>query len=108
MFIGEYFRRFGGSTQFGPQFPRGGNAAVFAVEIFAVDAGASLTVTIEHKNAEDTTWTTLTTMSSLTSGVKTQAASAIKEMLRMSFAVGGATAGDSVYANVLAPSRRPY
>ena len=108
MIVGNYFRRFGGSAQYGPTFPRGGNAALFAIEIYAADAGTSLTVTIEHKNASDTTWTTLVTLAGLTAGVNSQSASGIKEQLRISFVVTGASAGDSVYANVLAPAWRPY
>jgi hypothetical protein len=108
MTIGDTYRRFGGAVQYGPTFPRGGNAAVFAVEVFAADAGAALTVIVEHKNASDTSWTTLATLAGLTAGVNTQTATGIKEQLRLSFAVTGTNAWDSVYANVLAPSWRPY
>jgi len=50
--VGQYFRRFAGSAQYGPTFARGGNAALFAIEVFAVDASTTLTATIEHKNIE--------------------------------------------------------
>lgn len=106
--VGGYYRRFGGSAQYSPTFGRGGNAALFAVEIFAVDASTSLTVTIEHKNEEDTSWTTLATLSTMTSGVNTVDASAIMEQLRYAFVVNASNAFNSVYANVLAPAWRPY
>ena len=106
--IGEYFRRFAGNPQYSPTFPRGGGAAVFAVEVFVVDAGVTLTVAIEHKNIEDIAFTNLATMSALTAGVNTQAATGIKEQLRLAYTVNGSAASDSVYANTLAPSWRPY
>lgn len=106
--IGGYYRRFGGSAQYSPTFGRGGNAALFAVEILACDASTSLTVTVEHKNESDTSWSTLATLAAMTSGVNTATVAAIKEQLRYSFVVNGTNAWDSVYANVLAPAWRPY
>jgi len=108
MVVGNYYRRFGGSPQYSPTFGRGGNAALFGVEILACDASTSLTVTVEHKNAEDTSWTTLTTLSTLTAGVNVSDVTGIKEQLRYAFVVNGASAYLSVYANVLAPAWRPY
>jgi hypothetical protein len=106
--IGEYHRRFSGGQQFSPTFPRGGNAAVFGVEVFDTDPGVTLTAVVQHKNIEDTSWTTLTTLASMTTGVTTQAASAIKEQLRIAYVVNGVSPEDSVYANTLAPTWRPY
>ena len=108
MIVGEYYRRFAGAAQYSPTFGRGGNAALFAVEIFAVDASTSHTVTVEHKNVEDTSWTTLTTLATLTTGVNVADVAAIKEQLRYAFVVNGASANLCVYANVLAPAWRPY
>jgi hypothetical protein len=108
MFVGTHYRRFAGAAQYSPTFGRGGNAALFSVEIFAVDAATSLTVTVEHKNMDDTTWTTLTTLATMTAGVNVSDVGGIKEQLRYAFVVNGATANLSVYANVLAPAWRPY
>jgi hypothetical protein len=108
MLIGQYYRRNGGGAQFSPSFPRGGLAALFAVEIFAVDASTTLTLAVEHKNIEDTAWTTLVTMATLSAGVSSITVGNIKEELRLSFVINGTNAFDSVYANVLAPSWRPY
>jgi len=107
-FIGEYHRRFAGNPQYSPTFPRGGNAALFGEEIFEVDPAVSLTVVVQHKNIEDTSWTNLVSLSSLTSGVNTATASAIKELLRFAYTVNGTNPEDSVYSNTLAPSWRPY
>ncbi len=103
--VGGYYRKGTGATQYSPTFGRGGNAALFSCEILDCDASTSLTVVIEHKNEEDTSWTTLATM---TSGVNTQTASAIKEQLRYAITVNGSQAWQSVYANILAPAWRPY
>ena len=108
MVVGTYFRRFGGSAQYSPTFGRGGLAALFAVEILACDASTSLTVTVEHKNADETSFSTLATLATLTSGVNTVDAGGIKEQLRYAFVVNGSNAFNSVYADVLAPAWRPY
>ena len=106
--IGGYYRRGTGATQYSPPFGRGGNAALFSCEILDCDASTSLTVVIQHKNAEDTSWTTLATLATMTTGVNTQTASAIKEQLRYAITVNGSLARQSVYANILAPAWRPY
>lgn len=106
--IGEYFRRFSGITQYSPTFSRGGNAAVFNVEVFDVDSGVTITVTVQHKNVEDTSWAALVSLVNLTTGVTTGTASGIKELLRFAYVVNGSNPEDSVYANTLAPAWRPY
>jgi hypothetical protein len=108
MKIGDYFRRFAGGTQYSPSFPRGGLSAVFGVEIFFVDASASLTVGIEHKNIEDTSYSLLGSLASLTSSVNMLPLSGIKELVRFAYTVNGSNAYDTVYANILAPMWRPY
>jgi hypothetical protein len=106
--IGEYHRRFAGNPQYSPTFSRGGNSAVFAEEVFEVDPLVTLTVVVQHKNIEDTSWTNLVSLATLTAGVTTQTASAIKELLRFAYTVNGSNPEDSVYSNTLAPSWRPY
>ena len=49
----------------------------------------------------------IVTLATLTSGVNTVPATAIKEQIRFVFTVNGANAFQSVYANVLAPMWRP-
>ena len=76
--------------------------------IACAGGSTSLTVTVEHKNVEDTSWTTLTTLATLTTGVNVSDVAGIKEQLRYAFVVNGASANLCVYANVLAPAWRPY
>lgn len=106
--IGGYYRRNSGGAQYSPTFGRGGNAALFSVEILDCDASTSMTVVVEHKNEDETTWATLATLATMTSGVNTQTASAIKEQLRYAITINGASASLTVYANILAPAWRPY
>jgi hypothetical protein len=106
--IGDYFRKNGGGAQYGPTMPRGGESAVFGIEVFVVDVGASIDFAVEHKNIEDTTWANLVTLAGLGAGVSTATAAGIKEQIRFVFTVNGTFVYSSVYANLLAPMWRPY
>jgi hypothetical protein len=106
--IGFYYRKGTGVPQYSPTFPRGGNAALFAVEILDVDPSSDLDAVIQHKNVDDTVWTTLATLSAMTSGVNTVTANAVKEQLRVEYTVNGPQPWSTVCANTLAPAWRPY
>jgi hypothetical protein len=112
MLIGEYIMRLTGLDQFSSPFGRGGQNAVFSIDVLDVPAnGAALAIDVEHKNLEDTTWTTLGSFSSITStGVKTLGVTGAKEMLRFNYSLSGGSgpdAADSFYINTLAPVWRP-
>ncbi|MFV1958091.1 MAG: hypothetical protein ACC662_01630 [Planctomycetota bacterium] len=71
--------------------------------------GVDLDCDVEHKNSEDTAFTTagsFTTMSTATPHKLD--VSGIKEEVRLVFRVGGADPTNGVYVNVPAPSWRPY
>ena len=106
--VGEYFRRFGGGPQYSPTFMRGGNAAVFAFEGLAVDPGVTMSIDIEHKNEDDTSWGLLVNIGGVSTGISSVNAGPIKEMLRFAYTVSGTSPEDSVYLNTLAPAWRPY
>ena len=109
MRIGEYFTRFGANvTQYSPSFPRGGEAAVFSIEILALISGASINFGVEHKNFEDTSWVSLGSTNATSVGMWPLPLAGIKEEVRLTYVVGGSNATDTVYANVLAPQWRPY
>jgi hypothetical protein len=80
-----------GLDQVGPPFRRGGRSAVFSIDVMRVPAcGAPLRIDIEHKNLEDTTWTSLASFASIMStGVRTQSITGCKEVLRLSPAASG-------------------
>ena len=113
MYIGSlYMRMSAGSpvTYYSPTFPRGGLAATFAIEVFALQGTSpTLECTIEHKNESDTSVTTAASFSSMSSvAVWFKDASGLKEQIRLAVVVGGSAAVNTAYANVLAPIWRPY
>jgi hypothetical protein len=109
MLVGQYFMRFGaGVTQYSPSFPRGGEAAVFSIEILALISGTSITLAVEHKNLEDTNWGSLGNVNATSVGVWPLSVTGLKEEVRLTYVVGGNNDTDTVYANVLAPQWRPF
>ncbi|MGE0190463.1 MAG: hypothetical protein AB7T63_00330 [Planctomycetota bacterium] len=110
MYVGSLYQAMSGGNYLSPTFPRGGLAATFAIEVFDL-SGSSPTFecTVEHKNEEDTTFSSIGSFTSMTAtGVHTLDVSGLKEQIRLSFAVGGGVATNTVYANVTAPMWRPY
>ena len=99
-----------GTTAFyTPSFPRGGEAAVFSVDATHVNGSPTLVVTVEHKNVEDTSWTTAGTFSNITAaGVSTKDISSLKEEIRIAFTFSTGVAGDFVHVLIPAPAWRPY
>ncbi len=83
---------------------------MFSFEVLDLQGtNASLTVTVEHKNADDTAWTTLVGIAAATTtGVVSAGAAAIKEQIRFSYVVGGSAATAMIYFNMLTPAWRPY
>lgn len=57
MYVGQIAIRFGGVDFNSPTFPRGGLAALFSIEVFAL-TGSSPTFEcdVEHKNESDTSF----------------------------------------------------
>ena len=110
VYVGDVFIEMGSVAYYSPQFARGGMSVTFLFYIFALTAGVTnITVTIEHKNIEDTSWTTLGSGAFTTTGL--QAAingSSVKEMLRIKYVVNATNDYDAVYMNTLAPVWQPY
>ena len=110
MIIGMILHRLSGNGYPSPSFPRGGLAALFAIEVFDL-AGSSpnLQCTVEHKNAEDTSFTSAGVFATMTTvDVHTLDLSGLKEEIRFVFTVGGTPPTNAVHFNVLAPAWRPY
>jgi hypothetical protein len=112
MKIGDYITRLTGLDQYSPIFGRGGQGALFSVDVLDVPGGSvALGVEVEHKNSDDTSWVSLVVFSSITTtGVKTATATGIKEQLRFVYSVSGGGAPevyDTFYINVLAPVWTP-
>lgn len=110
MYIGFIFLRGNGGDYNSPTFARGGLAVSLGIEVFMLSGTTpSLEGRLEHKNSEDTAFTTAGTFASMTAaGVWKLDVAALKEELRFVFSVGGTVATNMVYANVFAPMWRPY
>jgi hypothetical protein len=110
MYIGTLFVLGTGGDYNSPTLPRGGLAATFAIEVFML-SGSSPTFEcdVEHKNAEDTSFTVAGSFSSMTTAaVHKLDVTGLKEQIRLVLTVGGTAVINMVYANVLPPSWRPY
>ena len=99
-----------GTTPFyTPPFQRGGEAAVFTVEVTHLQGSPSLTVTLQHKNVEDSSWSAVGAFSAITTvGVATKELSGLKEELRFAFTLTATVAGDWLHVLIPAPMWLPY
>ena len=109
--IGQYFLKGDGLTQYSPTFPRGGLAALLVIQALqrVGSTPPSLAVTVEHKNSDDTTWTTAGSFSAITSiGVYSLDVTGIKEEVRITYTITATQVYEGYLLNLLAPSWRPY
>lgn len=101
-----------GSTNpyYSPSFPRGGEAATWAIDITQfVGGSATLEIEVEHKNLDDTSWGLLDSIASATAiGIETKDSSSIKEEIRFKFYYSAGSAGDFAHVVVSQPAWRPY
>ena len=110
MIVGTTIFKMDGNTFYTPEFPRGGLAATFAVEARNISSGASVTIGIEHRNDDDTSWTSAGSFSAITAtGTSTVDITGIKEMIRLTFTFdAGDAATDGIHFFLPAPAWRPY
>jgi hypothetical protein len=113
MIVGTTVFYLDGNSYYSPEFPRGGLAALFTVDVTHIVLGGAgqVDVLVEHRNTEDTTWSTAGTFSAISSiGAKTLDVTGLKEVVRLSFAFSGGTpaATDAIHFLIQAPSWRPY
>ena len=98
----------GGNSFYSPSFGRGGEAALFSAEVLGKIGSASLSIDIEHKNTEDTTWASAGAFTAITgTGVYTRDISSLKEEIRVKFTLTG-TDGDAMNLLMPEPAWRPY
>ena len=111
MIVGTQLTVMGGTTPFySPSFPRGGEAALFSLEVTHIwGSSPSLAVSVEHKNEDDTTWASAGSFTAITAAgiVPTKDLSGLKEELRFSFLPTGSD-GEAFHVIVSAPAWRPY
>ena len=108
MIIGFYVFVMNGAVLYSPSFPRGGEAALFSVEVLAELGSPTLVIGIDHKNYAETSWTAAGAFSAITAvGVATKDLSGLKEELRFKFTMSG-TDGHGFNLLMPAPAWRPY
>jgi hypothetical protein len=86
-----------------PGFTRAGQKVAVTVEALTLSApgDATLDIDIEHKNFGDTSWTTAASFTQfIAESVQTKEVSSPKEMLRLKYTVGGASASDFAHFSV--------
>jgi len=98
----------GATPYYSPPFGRGGEAAVFTLGVTHRSGSPSLVFAVEHKNAEDTSWSGAGSTVASATGVVTLAVSALKEELRLNLRFGTGSAGDFVHVLVPAPMWLPF
>ncbi len=109
MLIGQYIHSGSGATIYSPAFPRGGLGAIFTASILQMLGAPSLSIGVEHKNIEDTAWTTLGTFSAITStGNYTKDLSTCKELVRFAYTTTAASGWEGFLVNMTSPAWRPY
>jgi hypothetical protein len=113
MIVGTTLFRLSGAAYHSPEFSRGGLAATFVVNLtqYSVEGATGFKITVETRNSEDTTWTSLGSFAlATTTGVLTVDFASIREIVRFKyeFSGAGAASSDAVHFLMMAPSWRPY
>ena len=110
MIVGSRFFKMDGNDYFSPQFPRGGLAATFAMDVTQIVGAPTVTVTIQHRNSDETTFADLAAFVPVTAtGAKTVDLTGCKEILRIKYAFEASDdATDGMHLLMMAPTWRPY
>ena len=95
------------SSLYSPWFPRGGDAAVFTLEVISIN-GLTLTWVVETKNSEDANSAASTVGSAVTAtttGLKyTATLTGFEELVRFRYDTGSSASMDWVHFRALNPS----
>jgi hypothetical protein len=98
----------GGTALYSPSFPRGGEAALFSVEVLALLGSPSIAIDVQHKNYDDIAWTSAGSFSAITTiAVHPKDLSGLKEEIRFKYTLSG-TDGHGCNMLVAEPAWRPY
>jgi hypothetical protein len=96
-----------GNPLYSPEFARGNLTADFNVFIWQILNSPTLTITIEGRAIDATSWSTVGTFSSITTvGAKSSTQTALPELLRFKFEVAGSSEMSGVAIEILAPVYR--
>ncbi len=110
MIVGTSIFKMDGTAYLSPDFGRGGLAAAFAVDVTQVVGTPSVTITVQHRNSEDTTYTDLGSFTAITAaGLYPLDLTGIKEIARFEYEFdAGDASTDGIHFLMQAPSWRPY
>ena len=102
---------FKGNTNgsFSPAFPRGELAAIFSTYVFALIGSPTVTITVQHKASDATSWSSAGVFDDFTTiGNFEKYLSGLNEMIRFKYSFGAGDAeGDGFLASMGAPSWQP-
>jgi hypothetical protein len=111
MLVGTTIFKLDGNPYFSPEFGRGGLAATFAADVSQVTVGlVGLTITVEHRNSEDTSFGSLGSFPVI-SGLGPQSVdlTGCKEIVRFVYTFDPTDAATAaVHLLMQPPSWRPY
>ena len=108
MKIGDYVLGGGGVTIYSPEFPRGGLGAIFTLSSLQKLGSPSLVVGLEHRNADDTAFTSLGSFTAITTlGNFTKDVGSVKEIVRFAYTTTALNDWEGFLINVTAPAWRP-
>jgi len=106
MIVGDLLLRMAGSPYYGPPMARASTSAKFTVQVSnMVNTGALvLSVAIEHRNQEDTSWAVADTFTNIAAdGVFSKEITGLKELLRFKFTYTAGAATDGAYVLASSP-----
>ena len=100
----------GTTPYYSPPFPRGGASALFSLETtHKFGASLAMTVTVEHKNHDETTWGVADTFASVGSVAGfTKDITGLKEEIRFAFTFTAGSGGEFYHVVIAEPAWRPY
>ena len=103
MVVNTILFKLDGNAYYSPEFGRGGLRAIFSCNVTHLSGSATLDIDIEHRNSDDTSFTSAGTFTQFTAtGTGTKDLSGLKEILRLKFTVGGA-GSTSAIAYIMPP-----
>ncbi len=110
MFVGTTVFKLDGTPFPTPEFPRGGLAATFAADVMNLDGSPTVAIHIQHRNSEDTSFTTLSSFAAITTtGEKQIDVTGLKEIVRLLLEFdAGDQSSDAIHLLIQAPSWRPF
>ena len=110
MIVGTTMFKMDGNSYFSPEFGRGGLAATFSVDVTQLVGGPTVTITVEHRNSEDSNFTPLGVFDDITAvGVESKDLTGLLEIVRFKYDfAAGDQSDDGMHFLMMAPSWRPY